>query len=111
GVGADLRWASESLVGVETTVLDAFDAVLALALRPEADRRDVPAWLRALAALVLPSLRELERPGATAADALRVAERLAVLFPEAEPADDGVLPDLVTILLDAEAGDGPPGRA
>jgi nitric oxide reductase NorD protein len=111
GVGADLRWASESLVGVETTVLDAFDAVLALALRPEADRRDVPAWLRALAALVLPSLRELERPGATAADALRVAERLAVLFPEAEPADDGVLPDLVTILLDAEAGDGPPGSA
>src|SRR5262249_39245401 len=59
----------------------------------------------------LPSLRELEHAGATAADALRVAERLAALFPDVERADDGlgVLPDLVTILLDAEAGDGPPG--
>jgi hypothetical protein len=111
GVGADLRWASESLLEPETTVSDGFDAILALALRPGADRRELPAWLRAVARLVLPSLRELEHAGATAADALRVAERLAALFPDVERADDGlgVLPDLVTILLDAEAGDGPPG--
>src|SRR5262245_49776375 len=106
---ADLRWAGERLVGAETTVLDAFDAILALALRPEPGRHDVPPWLLALAALVLPSLRELERPEATAADALHVAERLAALFPEAEPGDDGALPELVTILLEAGAGDGPPG--
>ncbi len=113
GIGADLRWASESLVGEETTVLDGFDAILALAFRPEAARTDVPPWLRALAALVLPSLRELEHPEATSADALRVAERLAALFPDAERTDDGlgVLPELVTILLDAGAGDGPPGSA
>src|SRR5262249_10833675 len=72
-------------------------------------RHDVPPWLLALAALVLPSLRELERPEATAADALRVAERLAALFPEAEPGDGGALPELGTILLGAGAGDGPRG--
>src|SRR5262249_56741626 len=89
------------------------DAVVAVAVREVADRRELTGWLHAVARLVLPSLRELEHAGATAADALRVAERLAVLFPDVERADDGlgVLPDLVTILLDAEAGDGPPGAA
>src|SRR5262249_7694275 len=59
GVGAELRWASQSLVGPETTAADGFDAILALALRPEGDRGDLPPWLRAVARLVLPSLREL----------------------------------------------------
>src|SRR5262249_23184589 len=109
GIGADLRWAGERLVGAETTVLDAFDAILALALRPEPGRHDVPPWLLALAALVLPSLRELERPEAMAADALRVAERLPAPLRGAEAGDDRARPELVTILLEAGAGDGPPG--
>ena len=69
GVGADLRWASESLVGIETTALDAVDAVLTLGLRPEPDRRDVTTHPRArgprAASLRSSSIR------ATAADALR----------------------------------------
>ena len=62
---------------------------------------------------MLPSLRALEDPGATAADALRVAERLAVLFPDTDRAAIGlgVLPDLVTVLLDAGPGDGLPSGA
>jgi nitric oxide reductase NorD protein len=111
GVAAELRWAGEVLVCEETAAADVFEALFVLALRGHAATRRAPRWLAALAQLVLPSLRALEVPGATAADALRVAERLAVLFPDGERADIGlgVLPDLVTVLLDAAPGDGLPG--
>ena len=48
-----------------------------------------------------------EDPGATAADALRVAERLAVLFPDADRAamtDSACCPTWSRVLLDAGAG-------
>ena len=111
GVAAELRWAGEVLLCEESATADVFDALFALALRGPGATRGAPPWLAALAQLVLPSLRALEAPGATAADALRIAERLAGLFPDTERADVGlgVLPDLVTVLLDAGPGDGVPG--
>src|SRR4030095_2794097 len=88
-----------------------FDALYALALDPDAPARRLPPWLTAMGQLVLPSLRPLAAPNATARDALRVAERLAGLFPDTGGADEGagMLPDLVTVLLDAEPGDALPG--
>jgi nitric oxide reductase NorD protein len=109
GIAGELRWAGEALAGEETESADVYDALFAMALRKDA-AHDVPRWLAALAQLVLPSLRALEDPGATAADALRIAERLAVLFPETDRALGlGELPDLVTVLLDAAPGEGAPG--
>src|SRR5262249_57282182 len=92
---------------------DVVEALLGVARTPVAARARLPAWLAGLARLILPSLRALEHPAATAADALRVAERLAVLFPDAggtEPVLAG-LPDLLTLLLDAGPGDALPGSA
>jgi nitric oxide reductase NorD protein len=107
GIASELRWAAEVLVDEEAAPADVFDTLFAIALRRD-PARAVPRWLVALANLVLPSLRTLEDPGATAADALRIAERLAALFPDTDRADLGlgVLPDLVTVLLDAGPGDG-----
>ena len=112
GIASELRWAGEALASEETESADVYDALFAMALRRGA-AHDVPRWLAALAQLVLPSLRALEDPGATAADALRIAERLAVLFPDTDRAAIGlgVLPDLVTVLLDAGPGDGLPSGA
>lgn len=112
GVAGELRWAGEALVTDETGPGDVFDALFAIALRGRATTQDLPRWLAALTQLVLPSLRALAAPDATAADALRVAERLAVLFPDKRgDVGLGVLPDLVTVLLDAGPGDGLPGNA
>jgi hypothetical protein len=89
GIASELRWAGEALAGEETESADVYDALFAMALRRGA-AHDVPRWLAALAQLVLPSLRPLEDPGATAADALRIAERLAVLFPDTDRAAIGL---------------------
>jgi nitric oxide reductase NorD protein len=112
GVDAELRWAAGAmLAGDEPAAADVFDALYALALDPDAPARRLPPWLTAMGQLVLPSLRPLAAPNATARDALRVAERLAGLFPDTGGADEGasMLPDLVTVLLDAEPGDALPG--
>lgn len=106
GFDADLRWAGARLL--ETPGAAVFDAILAVALR-DAGARDVPPWVAGTAALVLPSLTPLAAPDATAADALRVAERLAVLFPtERRDLAGAMLPELITLLLDVDDGDGPP---
>lgn len=105
GLDADLRWAGGRLLETPASV---FDAVLAVALRDDGTR-DVPPWVAGTAALVLPSLAALASPDATSHDALRVAERLAVLFPaERRDAGAAVLPELITLLLDADDGEGPP---
>jgi hypothetical protein len=105
GLGADLRWAGARLLDTPASV---FDAVLAVALRAEGMRGVAP-WLAATASMVLPSLTPLAAPDATAVDALRIAERLVVLFPQ-DRRDVGPagLPELVTLLLDADEGYGPP---
>ncbi len=110
GVGADLRWAGETLLADPVTTANVFDGLLALALCQAQPPSGVPAGLAATARLILPTLQALHDPAATAADALAVAERLAVLFPDLEGTEQGlgVLPDLVTVLLDAGAGGGVP---
>ncbi len=110
GIAADLRWAGALLAGPDTRPADVFDALYALAVSRDATR-PLPPWLAGMARLVLPSLRPLEDAAATAADALRVAERLARLFPDAGGVEEGLgmLPELVTLLLDAGAGDAMPG--
>ena len=108
GVDTELRWAAGEVLGNDGALpIDVFDALYALALRPDAPATRLPPWLVALGRLVLPSLRPLAAPEATANDALRIAERLAPLFPDTGGTDEGlgVLPDLVTMLLDAGPGD------
>ncbi len=111
GIGTELAWAAGETLGRDGVVaLDPFEALYALALSPAgAAAGGLPAWLAALGRIVLPSLRPLAAPGASASDALRVAERLAALFPDAANGDEGlgVLPDLITVLLDAGPGDAP----
>src|SRR5262249_20017445 len=112
GVGEELRWAArEMLAGSDWASIDVFDTLYALALCAEPPIKHLPPWLAGVAQLVLPSVQPLAHPGATARDALRVAERLAALFPDTGAADEGlgVLPDLVTVLLDAGSGATPPG--
>ncbi len=105
GLAADLRWAGARLLETPASV---FDAVLAVVLRDD-DVRDLPAWIAGTAALVLPSLAPLATSDATAEDALRVAERLAVLFPaDRRDISGAVLPELISLLLDADDGEGPP---
>lgn len=106
GLAADLRWAGETLLANDARPLALWDALLALALARRSPGRSQPA-LVAAAALVLPALAPLAEPGASAADALRVAERLAAFFPDAvRPGDAGeVMPELMTLLLDAGGGE------
>jgi nitric oxide reductase NorD protein len=111
GIDAELRWAAAEMLDDDgAPPVDVFDGLYALALHPDPSRARVPPWLAATGRMVLPSLRPLVHPDATAVDALRVAERLAVLFPDTAGGDEGlgVLPDLVTELLDAGAGDALP---
>jgi len=108
GLAADLRWASARLLRASARrPAPLFDLLLARALAG-ADAPAGPPWLEGTAALVLPSLAPLAAPDATAADALRLAERLATLFPESERGLGGeVIPELAMLLV--EAGDeGPP---
>jgi nitric oxide reductase NorD protein len=114
GVGADLAWAAGQLLGdSDALAIDVFDALFALALCPDAPTTHLPPWLVAMGRLVLPSVQSLAAPGTTAHDALRVAERLAPLFPDTGASDEGlgVLPELITVLLDAGAGEALPGEA
>ena len=75
------------------------------ALRDEG-MHHVPPWIAGVASLVLPSLAPLAEPDADATDALRIAERLALLFPtERRDAGAAMLPDLITLLLDADDGE------
>jgi hypothetical protein len=112
GVDAELRWAAGEVLGSNgARPVDVFDALYALALHPDPSLARVPPWLAAMGRLVLPSLRPLAAPDATAGDALRIAERLTSLFPDTADTDErlGVLPDLITVLLDAGPGDALPG--
>ena len=106
GIASELRWAGEALAGEETESADVYDALFAMALRRGA-AHDVPRWLAALAQLVLPSLRALEDPGATA----RIASGSPFFRHGRAAIGLGVLPDLVTVLLDAGPGDGLPSGA
>lgn len=112
GIGAELRWAADLIAGTSPDPAGVFDALAALAIRPPLPA-GLPPWLAATARLVLPSLVALAEPAATAADALAVAERLAPLFPEPERGEQGlgVLPELITLLLDPAPGDEVPTGA
>ena len=110
GIDAELRWAADALLGSRLAPADLLDLLLALAIRQAPPPRGLPAWLAASARLVLPALASLTGPEATAHDALAVAQHLCPLFPELDHDEAGsVLPDLVTLLLDVEAGDELPG--
>ncbi len=82
GLAAEIRWASTRMLEVwsnpsapppDGPVI--LDATLALALSESADAVP-PEWLHSVASVVLPCLAPLGAPGATATDALRVAETL-----------------------------------
>ncbi len=89
GLAPELRWAAERMLALWTATgeqapdgLTVLDATLALALSA-ADDIVVPEWLGNVAAVVLPCLAPLAAPGASAADALRVAESLTARLLEA----------------------------
>jgi len=100
GLAADLRWAaSELLRAAISRPLSVFELLLARALAGSPPLAE-PSWLERTACLVLPSLAPLAAPEATAADAWRVAERLAALFPPPDPGASVTIPELATLLLD-----------
>jgi len=114
GLAADLTWACGALLARARTRRGAslpamLDAVLALALHPDAARERVPAWLALAAAPALPALAPLATPETTIEDAIAAARALAPFFePMPDPeAAAGVLSDLLPLLLD-EPGDGEP---
>lgn len=106
GLAADLRWAASWLLATaRERPLSVFDFLLARALAGSTCA--AAPWLERTAALVLPSLAPLAAPGATAAQALAVARRLAALFPHsAAGSGREAVPELATVLLDADAGAG-----
>jgi nitric oxide reductase NorD protein len=114
GVATDLAWACRSVLAAwgemaapPTAVV--FDAILALALDPRAAELAVAPWLAASPLAVLPLLRPLADPHATAADALATAARLVPLFAQlvVPSAVDPMALEFLPILLDAGDGDGP----
>ncbi|HXJ33543.1 MAG TPA: VWA domain-containing protein [Candidatus Eisenbacteria bacterium] len=114
GIAGELAWACRRLLAVWTADADppsavVFDALLALALDPHAAERRVAPWLAAAAIGVLPALRPLASPAATAADALAIAERLVPAFAHlvGPPAVDPTALEFLPILLDAGEGEGP----
>lgn len=90
GLAVELQWAVDRMLALwaaqgeqppdGATVLD---ATLALALSVSVETV-CPDWLSNVAAVVLPCLAPLAAPGATAADALRVAESLTTRLLEAK---------------------------
>ena len=108
GIAAHLRWTGERLLAPLCRRADTFDALLGLSLASTPAAR-VPPWLSRTAALVLPSIEPLAAPTATARDALRVAEQLVHLFPETDENEGAgaLLPELVTLMIDAAGGDEP----
>ncbi len=107
GVAADLAWASDTLLGARVAPADLLDLLFAVAVRTTPPPRRLPTWLAATARLALPALATLADPAATAADALAVARRLRPFFPDAGRNEHGLgmLPELVTLLLDAGPDD------
>jgi nitric oxide reductase NorD protein len=110
GIGAELRWAGDALIAARPDRGDLLDLLLALAIREGPPPHGLPLWLVASARLVLPALATLRNPAATAHDALAVAEGLCPLFADLGGDDQApaVLPELVTLLLDAEPGEDVP---
>jgi hypothetical protein len=110
GLAADLRWAGGTLVarwsGAAAPSPPILDALLALAVAQPASP---PPSLASAAALVLPCLAPLASPGASAGDALVVAEILARLLALAADGQtvDPALAAAADILIEAGGAGGP----
>jgi len=107
GLAREIDWAAEQVVsrlrgGRAPAIGPLLDAVLALALTPNAATRAVPTWLAAVAGPVLGAIPPLDAREATIDDAIAVARTLAPIFAFAREPDaaHAVLSDLLPLLLE-----------
>ena len=87
GLTAEFRWAAIELLQLWTQSVEpgndlVFDCLLAAAVLDTRDCPALPEWLDKLGMVIIPCLAPLAFPSASAADALTVAERLAMLLLE-----------------------------